>query len=82
MTKDVENFFKCLSAILDSSVESSLFRSVLHSFIGLFVLLMTIKFILFFIMCLSVGRRERLSVCESRHLKDQKSKLNPVDHEL
>ena len=30
MTKDVEHFLKCLSAILDSSVESSLFRSVLH----------------------------------------------------
>ena len=42
MTKDVEHFLKCLSAILDSSVESSLFRSVLHFFfIGLFVLLMT-----------------------------------------
>ena len=35
------NFFKCLSAILYSSVESSMFRSVLHYFIGLFVLLMT-----------------------------------------
>ena len=32
MTKDVEHFFRCLSAILDSSVESSLFRSVLHFF--------------------------------------------------
>ena len=42
MTKDVEHFLKCLSAILDSSVESSLFRSVLHFFlIGLIVLLMT-----------------------------------------
>ena len=30
MTKDVKHFLKCLSAILDSSVESSLFRSVLH----------------------------------------------------
>ena len=28
--KDVEHFLKCLSAILDSSVESSLFRSVSH----------------------------------------------------
>ena len=28
MGKDVEHFLKCLSAILDSSVESSLFRSV------------------------------------------------------
>ena len=41
MTKDVEHFLKCLSAILDSSVESSLFRPALHFFIGLFVLLMT-----------------------------------------
>ena len=42
MTNDVEHFLKCLSAILDSSVESSLFRSVLHFFlIGLLVLLMT-----------------------------------------
>ena len=41
MTKDVELFLKCLSAILDSSVESSLVRSVLQFFIGLFVLLMT-----------------------------------------
>ena len=32
MTKDVVHFLKCLSAILDSSVESSLFRSVLHFF--------------------------------------------------
>ena len=32
MTKDVEHFLKCLSAILDYSVDSSLFRSVLHSF--------------------------------------------------
>ena len=30
LTKDVEYFLKCLSAILDCSVESSLFRSVLH----------------------------------------------------
>ena len=42
MTKDVEYFLKCLSAILDFSVESSLFMSVLHFyFIELFVLLMT-----------------------------------------
>ena len=41
MTKDVEHFLKCLSAILDSSVEKSLFSSRLHFFIGLFVLLMT-----------------------------------------
>ena len=41
MAKDVEHFLKCLSAILYSSVESSLFMSVLHFFIRLFVLLMT-----------------------------------------
>ena len=42
MAKDVEHFLKSLSAILDSSVESSLFRSPPHFFfIGLFVLLMT-----------------------------------------
>ena len=40
MTKDVEHFLKCLSAILDSSVESSLFRSVLHFFYWI-ILLMT-----------------------------------------
>ena len=36
MTKDVEHFFKCFSAIQDSSVENSLFSSVPHSLIGLF----------------------------------------------
>ena len=41
MAKDAEHFLKCLSAILDSSVESSLFRSAPHSFNGLSVLLMT-----------------------------------------
>ena len=30
MTKDVDHFLQRLSAILDSSIESSLFRSVLH----------------------------------------------------
>ena len=30
MTKDVEHCLKCLSPILDSSVESLLFRSILH----------------------------------------------------
>ena len=30
MTNNVEHFLKCASAILDSSVQSSLFRSVLH----------------------------------------------------
>ena len=42
MTRDVEPFLKYISAILDSSVESSLFRSVLHFLkIRLLVLLMT-----------------------------------------
>jgi hypothetical protein len=30
MTKDAEHFFKCFSAIWDSSVENSLFSSVPH----------------------------------------------------
>ena len=30
MTKDIEHFLKCFLVILDSSVESSLFRSLLH----------------------------------------------------
>ena len=33
MTKDVEYFLKCLSAILDSFAESSLFRSILYFFL-------------------------------------------------
>ena len=43
MAKDIEHFLKCLSAILDSSVESSLFRSVLHFFffIGVCILSVT-----------------------------------------
>ena len=40
-TKGVEHFLKCLSAILDSSVESSLFRSVFHVFIRLCDLLVS-----------------------------------------
>jgi hypothetical protein len=36
MTKDVEHFYKCFSAILDSLVENSLFGSVLHFLVGLF----------------------------------------------
>ena len=30
MVMNVEHFFRCLSAIVDSPLESSLFRSVLH----------------------------------------------------
>ena len=36
MTKDVEHFFKYISAIQDSSVENFLFSSVPYSLIGLF----------------------------------------------
>jgi hypothetical protein len=39
MTKDVDKFFKCFSAIKQSSVDSSLFNSVPHFLIGLFALL-------------------------------------------
>jgi hypothetical protein len=41
MTKDAEHFFKCFSAIPDSSVENYLFSSVTQSncLIGLFSLL-------------------------------------------
>jgi hypothetical protein len=35
MTKDVEHFFKCFSAIQYFSVENSLFSSVLHFYWGL-----------------------------------------------
>jgi hypothetical protein len=37
MTKDIEHFFRCFSAIWYSSVENSLFSSVLHFLIGLFI---------------------------------------------
>ena len=41
MAKDVEHFLKCPSAILDSSVESSLCKSVLHFLLGYLFFLMT-----------------------------------------
>ena len=41
MAKELEHFPKYLSAILDSSVQSSLFWSVLNFFTGLFVLFKT-----------------------------------------
>ena len=37
MTKDVEHFFRCFSDIQYSSVDNSLFSSVPHFLIGLFV---------------------------------------------
>jgi len=37
MTKDVEHFFRCFSAIWDSSAVNSLFTSETHFLIGLFV---------------------------------------------
>ena len=48
MTKDVEHFLKCLSAILDSSVESSLFRSALH-FSYWIMLFFGVQFLEFFV---------------------------------
>ena len=49
MTKNVEHFLTCLSAILDSSVKTSLFRSVLQFFfyIRLCVLLISKSFEVF-----------------------------------
>ena len=37
ITKDFEHFFRCFSAISDSSVVNSLFNSIPHFWIGLFV---------------------------------------------
>ena len=48
MTKDVEHFLKCLSAILDSSVESSLFRSVLQ-FLNWIMWSFGVQFLEFFV---------------------------------
>jgi len=39
MTNDLEHFFKCFLAIRYSSLENSLFSSVLHCLVGLFGLL-------------------------------------------
>ena len=50
MTKDVEHFLQCLSAILDSSVESSLFRSVLH-FVNWILCSLDDQFLEFFVYC-------------------------------
>ena len=50
MTKDVEHFLKCLSAILDFSVESSLFRSVLH-FVNWILCSLDDQFLEFFVYC-------------------------------
>jgi hypothetical protein len=36
ITKDFEHFFKCFSAIQDSSIVNSRFSSILHFLIGLF----------------------------------------------
>jgi hypothetical protein len=41
MAKDADHFFKCVSAIRDSSVENSLFRSVPCYLIGSFGLLIS-----------------------------------------
>ena len=50
MTKDVKHFLKCLSAILDSSVESSLFMSVLH-FVNWILCSLDDQFLEFFVYC-------------------------------
>ena len=46
MTKDVEHFLNCLSALLDSSVESSLFKSVLHFLLDYFFFWWPISWVL------------------------------------
>ena len=50
MTKDVDHFLQCLSAILDSSVERSLFRSVLH-FVNWILCSLDNQFLEFFVYC-------------------------------
>ena len=49
MTKDAEHFLKCRSAILDSSVESSLFRSVFWFFFYWIMWSFGVKFLEFFV---------------------------------
>ena len=49
MTKDVEHFLKCLSVILDSSVESSLFRSEPHFFLNWIICSFDDQFLEFFV---------------------------------
>ena len=51
MTKDTEHLLKCLSAILDSSVENSLFRSVLHFFFYWIMWSFGVQFLVFFVYC-------------------------------
>ena len=43
--KDAEHFLKCHSAILDSSVETSLFRSVLYILLDYFLFLLMTNFL-------------------------------------
>ena len=50
MTKDVDHFLQRLSAILDSSIESSLFRSVLH-FVNWILCSLDDSFLSFFVYC-------------------------------
>ena len=50
MTKDVDHFLQRLSAILDSSIESSLFRSVLH-FVNWILCSLDDQFLEFFVYC-------------------------------
>jgi hypothetical protein len=53
MTKDVEHFFRCFSAIQYSSVENSLFSSVAHNLISLFDFLESSNLSSFYILDIS-----------------------------